>query len=216
MEGLTKKILSRSHSTLASDDNQSSNKEVLSDEPTIRNQLQAPHGRVQDPNMDPKKLKRVLASRQYSQKYRLKQLHYILQLETEVKALQAEVAITSPRIKYVDHQNSLLRIENGSMKQKLSAFSSDLMFKEAQYEELKKERDLLKQFYVVNQQQPLEFFKIKPIGNYQLLNMNLNHSAFNPFFEPVATVGVSQIMINQNLNQFGTGQIMNNDSTNFI
>jgi hypothetical protein len=31
---------------------------------------------------------RILASRQYSQKYRLKQLQYIMQLEAEVKALQ--------------------------------------------------------------------------------------------------------------------------------
>ncbi|KAJ9168321.1 hypothetical protein P3X46_019863 [Hevea brasiliensis] len=139
MEGLSKKIiLSMSHSSLALEDNQSSSKNVRSDEPTIGNP--------------------VLASRQYSQKYRVKQLNYILQLETKVKALQAEVAIASPRIKYVDHQNSLLRIENGSMKQKLSTFFSDLMFKKAQYEELKKERDILKQFYLVNQQQLPQFF----------------------------------------------------------
>lgn len=43
---------------------------------------------------------------------------------------QAEVAIMSPRIKYADCQNSLLRAENGSMKQKLSAFSGELTFKE--------------------------------------------------------------------------------------
>lgn len=71
----------------------------------------------------------------------------------------------------------------------------------AQYEELKKERDMLKQFYVINQPQQLpDFLKIKPVDNYQLLNFNLNHTAFNPFLEPAA-VGMSQIMINQNLNQ---------------
>ncbi|GAY37812.1 hypothetical protein WN944_028279 [Citrus x changshan-huyou] len=109
---------------------------------------------TEDRELEAKKLRRVLASRQYSQKYRLKQLHYIMQLETEVKALQAEVAIMSPRIKYADCQNSLLRAENGSMKQKLSAFSGELTFKEAQYEELKRERQILKQLCIMyNQQQ---------------------------------------------------------------
>ncbi|KDP45768.1 hypothetical protein JCGZ_17375 [Jatropha curcas] len=122
-------------------------------------------------NTDPKKLRRVMASRQYSQKYRLKQLHYILQLETEVKALQAEVAIASPRMKYIDRQNSLLRAENSSMKQRISIFSSELMFKEAQYEELKNERDKMKQFYSVNQQLYPEFFKTKPAGSCQLASI---------------------------------------------
>lgn len=49
---------------------------------------------------------------------------------------QAEVAITSPRIKYADCQNSLLRAENGSMKQKLSAFSGELTFKEGLFSSL--------------------------------------------------------------------------------
>ncbi|KAG8633804.1 hypothetical protein MANES_18G136421v8 [Manihot esculenta] len=189
-----------SHSPFASCGNPSSNKKIPTNEPTIRNQV--PHqGRMPDTDMDPRKLKRAMASRQYSQKYRLKQLQYILQLEKEVKALQAEVAITSPRIKYVDRKNSLLRMQNGSMNERLSAFSTNLMFKEAQYEELKKERDMLKQFYVINQPQQLpDFLKIKPVDNYQLLNFNLNHTAFNPFLEPAA-VGMSQIMINQNLNQ---------------
>jgi hypothetical protein len=40
------------------------------------------------------------------------------------------VAINSPRIEYSSRQNLLLRAENNSMKQKLSAFSSEIMFKE--------------------------------------------------------------------------------------
>ncbi|KAJ4725533.1 putative Basic-leucine zipper transcription factor family protein [Melia azedarach] len=123
-----------------------------------------------DHEQEAKKLKRILASRQYSQKYRLKQLHYILHLETEVNALQAEVAISSPRIKYVNRQNSLLRAENGSMKQKVSAFTGELTFKEAQYEELKRERQILKHLYTLCQQQeqPEFVIKIGPDQKYQL------------------------------------------------
>lgn len=47
--------------------------------------------------------------------------------------MQAELAINSPRITYSDRQNSLLREENNSMKQKLDAFSSELMLKEGKY-----------------------------------------------------------------------------------
>lgn len=49
------------------------------------------------------------------------------------KYLQANVAITIPRIMYVDRENSLLKIKNGLMKQRLSTFSNDLMFKEGYF-----------------------------------------------------------------------------------
>ncbi|XP_022148328.1 uncharacterized protein LOC111017008 [Momordica charantia] len=117
----------------------------------------------QDPDKDlsaeAKRLRRVMQSRQYSQKYRLKQLHYISQLESELKALQAEVTITSPRIKFMDRQNSLLRAENYSIKEKLSTYTGELLFKEAQYEELKRERNMLKEIYEAYQLKLLETFK---------------------------------------------------------
>ncbi|XP_062158029.1 basic leucine zipper 34-like [Alnus glutinosa] len=119
-----------------------------------KSEIQTPSAdcRDRDSNIDPKRHKRILASRQYSQKYRLKQLQYIMQLETEVKALQDEVAINSLRIEYSSRQNLLMRAENNSINQKLTAFSSEIMFKEeengaAQYEEMKRERDLLKQLF---------------------------------------------------------------------
>lgn len=73
----------------------------------------------------------------------------------------------------------------------------------AQYEKLEMERDTLKQLHMVNHQQLPKILRIKPVWNNQLLNMNL-------FMEPVV-VGGSQTMMNQNINQFGTGQIMNKD-----
>ncbi|XP_040992018.1 basic leucine zipper 61-like [Juglans microcarpa x Juglans regia] len=148
---------------------------------------------------DPKKLKRVLASRQYSQKYRLKQLQYMMELETEVKALQAEVAINGPRIRYADRQNTLLRVENNSMKQKLSNFSTELMFKEAEFEELANERDMLKQLfesYQKHQQLP-DLFRSSS-GNYQFPNMGLNQVP-EETDDDFLRNGMPQMM-NQNLN----------------
>ncbi|XP_044482091.1 basic leucine zipper 19-like [Mangifera indica] len=145
-----------------------------------------------DADLD-KKQKRVLASRQYSQKYRLKQLHYILQLETEVKALQAEVAITSPRIRYVHQQNSLLRAENSSMTKKLSAIASEFTFKEAQYEELKRENEILKKLYQL-QLQATGMVKSKSVDQNDKLG-----------FKPYASM--SSQMLNRNMNPFAPGQI---------
>ncbi|KAK8697975.1 hypothetical protein V6N13_114107 [Hibiscus sabdariffa] len=52
---------------------------------------QVPHGEGKGVGnniaMDPKKLKRVAANREYSQRYRLKQMQYIAQLETGIRAL---------------------------------------------------------------------------------------------------------------------------------
>ncbi|KAG7035354.1 Basic leucine zipper 34, partial [Cucurbita argyrosperma subsp. argyrosperma] len=98
--------------------------------PLNEHRLQLPDS-DKDVNVEARRLRRVMQSRQYSQKYRLKQLHYITQLESELKALQAEVTITSPRIKFMDRQNSLLRAENYSIKEKLSSYAGELLFKEA-------------------------------------------------------------------------------------
>ncbi|XP_038706430.1 uncharacterized protein LOC120001973 [Tripterygium wilfordii] len=96
--------------------------------------------------------RKVMANRIYSQKNRIKQYNYNMQLEGEVRALQVELAVSHPRIKYTGLQNSLLRKENDSIKKTLYALSTELMWKEAQCEELKRERDSLKQFYMVNLQ----------------------------------------------------------------
>ncbi|KAI5576730.1 hypothetical protein POPTR_009G074900v4 [Populus trichocarpa] len=153
---------------------------------TDQTNQQAPQGRPVDPNLDPKRLRRIMASRQYSQKYRLRQMQYIMQLETEVKSLQAEVAIIGPRIEYSNRQNSLLRMENSSIKHKLSSCSSELMFKEAQYEEMKKERDHMKQSYIVNQYQYPGFFKTMPPANYPFMNVNLNQPRYDLYMESAA------------------------------
>ncbi|KAL5854246.1 hypothetical protein ACOSQ4_004048 [Xanthoceras sorbifolium] len=92
------------------------------------------------PGLPPNPFMRVMASRQYSRKYRLKQEQYIQHLENKV-----EVSIMSTRLKYMTRKNSLERLENVSLKQKLSALT-------AQQVELNKENDGLKQLYGQQQQ----------------------------------------------------------------
>ncbi|XWS53362.1 hypothetical protein CRYUN_Cryun11dG0150900 [Craigia yunnanensis] len=191
------------------------------------NQVARGQGQGVGKNMDPKKLKRVAASREYSQRYRLKQLQYIAELETGVRALQAQVAISFPRIKYADTQNSLLREENGSMKQKLSVLSRELMLKEAEYHELKKERDALKQMSLLYQAPYIEIqtnnyqtnnyqtnnsyqTNYQTNNNYQQLNIALDQPGFNQFMEAAGEPNMS----NQNLgNRFGS-DVNNGDNSN--
>ncbi|XVE58996.1 hypothetical protein DITRI_Ditri05aG0008800 [Diplodiscus trichospermus] len=173
---------------------------VQPNQSTIQNQVPHGHGQRVGSNMDPKKLKRVAASREYSQKYRLKQLHDIAKLETKVRALQAEVAIAFPRIKYADAQNSLLRAENASMNQKLSDITGNLMFKEAEYHELKKEKDALKQMFALYQASYADISQ-KTNSYDQLVNMTMDQTAgFNQFMEAAE----APMMPNQNVgNQLG-------------
>ncbi|KAG8486970.1 hypothetical protein CXB51_020421 [Gossypium anomalum] len=174
--------------------------------PQSTNGNQVPHGEGQrlDSNMvmDPKKLKRVAASREYSQRYRLKQLQYIAQLEAGVKALEEEVANAFPKIRYVDAQNSLLRAENGSMKEKLSTLSGELMLKEAEYHELKNEKEVLKQMSLMYRAPAFaESSQTNHYGYQPVNNIAMDQPGFNQFVEPTAPQAMMQ---NQNPeNQFG-------------
>ncbi|XP_021279452.1 basic leucine zipper 34-like [Herrania umbratica] len=95
----------------------------------VPDQVPQGQGRGLGNNMDPKKLKRITAGREYSLRYRLKQQQHTAQLETDVRSLQAELAVNSSRIKYADTRNSLLRAENSCMQQKLTALTRQLAFK---------------------------------------------------------------------------------------
>ncbi|KAE8732977.1 hypothetical protein F3Y22_tig00001644pilonHSYRG00032 [Hibiscus syriacus] len=124
---------------------------------------------------------RIAASREYSKRSRLKQLQYIAQLETGVRALQAQVEVTYPRIKYANTQNSLLRAENSSMEKRLYELSNELMMKEAEYHELKKEKDALKQLSVLYQSPIAGTSEAKQQSFRQLVNIARDQSGFNQF-----------------------------------
>ncbi|KAF3794430.1 Basic leucine zipper 61 [Nymphaea thermarum] len=123
-----------------------------------------------DPNIDPKRVKRILANRQSAQRSRVRKLHYIAELEKSVNALQAcssfldlfftgfscenpilvaetEVSTLSPQVAYLDHQRLLLNVDNGALKQRIAALAQDKIFKDAHSEALKKEVQRLRHLY---------------------------------------------------------------------
>ncbi|XP_031496868.1 basic leucine zipper 61-like [Nymphaea colorata] len=100
-----------------------------------------------DSNIDPKRVKRILANRQSAQRSRVRKLHYIAELEKSVSALQTEVSTLSPQVAYLDHQRLLLNVDNGALKQRIAALAQDKIFKDAHSEALKKEVQRLRHLY---------------------------------------------------------------------
>ncbi|XP_074319333.1 basic leucine zipper 6-like [Silene latifolia] len=103
-------------------------------------------------NLDPKRIKRILANRQSAQRSRVRKLQYISELERSVTTLQTEVSALSPRVAYLDHQRLILNVDNSALKQRIAALAQDKIFKDAHQEALKKEIERLRQIYHQQQQ----------------------------------------------------------------
>ncbi|EOY34559.1 Basic-leucine zipper transcription factor family protein, putative [Theobroma cacao] len=176
----------------------------------VPDQVRQGEGRGLGNNMDPKKLKRITAGREYSLRYRLKQQQHTAQMETDVRSLQAGLALYSSRIKYADTHNSLLRAENSCMQQKLTALGRQLAFKNAEYQQLKLVREELKEMSLLYHVPYPPIFSQTENYGYQLVNRALNQPGFNQSMEPAGAPD----MQNQNWeNQFGFGH-PNNEGIN--
>ncbi|XP_058218407.1 basic leucine zipper 61-like [Rhododendron vialii] len=104
-------------------------------------------------NIDPKRVKRILANRQSAQRSRVRKLQYISELERSVTSLQAEVSVLSPRVAFLDHQRLILNVDNSALKQRIAALAQDKIFKDAHQEALRREIERLRKVY---QQQNLK------------------------------------------------------------
>ncbi|KAK8578267.1 hypothetical protein V6N13_090934 [Hibiscus sabdariffa] len=95
------------------------------------------------PNMDPKKIKRILANRVAAQKSRLKKEEYIEKLKKEIATNQAKVAVLAPAVSFHEKLRMTLQQENDAMKQRMEFLQKEKAKKEAEYQALKDERDML-------------------------------------------------------------------------
>uniref|UniRef100_A0A803N1Q3 BZIP domain-containing protein n=1 Tax=Chenopodium quinoa TaxID=63459 RepID=A0A803N1Q3_CHEQI len=101
----------------------------------------------QQPVVDPKRVKRILANRQSAQRSRVRKLQYISDLERSVTTLQSEVSALSPRVAFLDHQRMILNVDNSTLKAKIAALAQDKIFKDAHQEAMKREIERLRQVY---------------------------------------------------------------------
>ncbi|THU72257.1 hypothetical protein C4D60_Mb04t10190 [Musa balbisiana] len=61
--------------------------------------------------------------------------------------MKNEVSALSPRVAFLDHQRSILAMDNSHLKQRIAVLAQDKIFKDAHQEALKKEVERLKQVY---------------------------------------------------------------------
>ncbi|XP_042477551.1 basic leucine zipper 6-like [Macadamia integrifolia] len=96
-----------------------------------------------DPKVDPKKKKRILSNRISAQKYRMRKVEYVAQLEQRVNALQTEVALLISQVSKYDLKFCELVIENHNMSERMDELTSLKQSEEVQSVILTEERDWL-------------------------------------------------------------------------
>ncbi|XP_020527795.1 basic leucine zipper 61 isoform X1 [Amborella trichopoda] len=113
-------------------------------------------GSAVEPNLDPRRVRRILANRQSAQRSRIRKLQYISDLERTVASLQTEVSTLSPRVAYLDHQRFVLNVDNSALKQRIAALAQDKLFKDAHQVALKNEVERLRQVYDHQQHEKMQ------------------------------------------------------------
>ncbi|KAF2296835.1 hypothetical protein GH714_007035 [Hevea brasiliensis] len=155
-------------STCADDD-------LLKTEIITRVHLQS--GRNQGPNMDPKKLKRIISNRVSAQKSRMKKLQYVTEMERKAKALETEIAALHPQVALYRNQQQLLQMEQSRLNQEMSSCATNKILKDAEIEENKAEVNRLRQLHLaLQQQQKLQEQMTLPVwthGFEQMINPSL-------------------------------------------
>ncbi|XWS55497.1 hypothetical protein CRYUN_Cryun09bG0005300 [Craigia yunnanensis] len=105
-----------------------------------------------DPDIDPKKIKRLLANRVSAQKSRLRKLEYIEKLKKDINTEQARVSLIAPQVAFYEFQRRILQKENNAMKQRMETLEKENAKKEAEFQALKDERDMLSLTYFLMQE----------------------------------------------------------------
>uniref|UniRef100_A0A7N2KQ91 BZIP domain-containing protein n=1 Tax=Quercus lobata TaxID=97700 RepID=A0A7N2KQ91_QUELO len=130
-------------------------------------------GRNIDPNIDPKKLKRIISNRVSAQKSRMKKIQYVTDLERRLKALESQIALLSPQVEI--YKNQQLEIEENK-------------------EELQKMRQLLSQLQQQQMHAQARMFNWET-GMEQMEYPNFNQSSVGP----MVSVNLNQGKTNSNL-----------------
>ncbi|CAL5353183.1 unnamed protein product [Camellia sinensis] len=113
-------------------------------------------GRIVDPNMDTKRLRRILSNRISAQKTRMRKAQYAKDLEKAMKDLQADIAVLNPRIESETENYKLLQMENGTLKQKMSVCEEKVKISLAKFKEYQATIKELKELYFAQQKMQMQ------------------------------------------------------------
>ncbi|KAJ8647615.1 hypothetical protein MRB53_000638 [Persea americana] len=97
--------------------------------------------------------KRLLANRLSAQRYRARKIQYVNGLKTKAKALEDEIKSLDPQLRYHDNQRSILTAENSTIRERMAVLIHQKVYKDAEFEALKNESEMLHQFILLQQQQ---------------------------------------------------------------
>ncbi|XP_010264411.1 PREDICTED: probable serine/threonine-protein kinase cdc7 [Nelumbo nucifera] len=98
-----------------------------------------------DPNMDPNKIRRILANRESAKRSRRKKQQYVAHLENNRNSLEAEIALLSTKVRHHERECLRLNVERTTMEKKLTRALAEEALKDAQIKSLKDETKRLNQ-----------------------------------------------------------------------
>ncbi|XP_040993885.1 bZIP transcription factor 30-like [Juglans microcarpa x Juglans regia] len=146
---------------------------------TLNGTVRIRWGKNLNPNMEPKKMKRIISNRVSAQKSRMKKLQYVTDMERKVKALEAQIAVLSPQVALYKNQQCLLQMEQRSLNQQMLHFNTNKILRDAEIEENKTEVNRLRQLHLSQKQQQIQatqtsFLNWETVGIEQMVYPNLN------------------------------------------
>ncbi|KAJ8647616.1 hypothetical protein MRB53_000639 [Persea americana] len=124
-------------------------------------------------NMDPRRVKRILANRLSAQRSRLKKTQYIRELERSVSELEAEIQLLSPQVAYYENQRRSLNAENSVMKQRIAALMHEKVFKDAEFDALRLDGERFNQFTQIQEHEQQQQYMMMGFGFDDTQNMKI-------------------------------------------
>ncbi|KAM6578304.1 hypothetical protein CsatB_030141 [Cannabis sativa] len=88
------------------------------------NDIQFRYGHNIDPNMDPRKIKRIISNRASAQRSRWKKIQYISDMENTVRALKSQISSLSPRVALYTKEHQLLQLEHNKLTHQISVYTN--------------------------------------------------------------------------------------------
>ncbi|XP_043715180.1 basic leucine zipper 61-like [Telopea speciosissima] len=129
-----------------------------------------------DPNMDPKKLRRLIGNRLSVQKNRLRKLEYSAQLEQNVNNLKEFISLMASQVSQNECKHSELSIENDAIRDRIAKLSDEQRLKQIENKLLNQEKhrwlDIFQQQQLLNNNNPFMNLAKCNLGQEKLFNIN--------------------------------------------
>ncbi|XP_055831111.1 transcription factor VIP1-like [Solanum dulcamara] len=154
--------------------------------PTLKEAMnnELKYGQV-DPNVDLKKLKRIMSNRLSAQRSRIKKIEYTAELEKKVKDLQDTIAWAGSEIENMKDNKKKLLMENDMLQAQLDSVTAKSNLHTVQTEELKLELKRLKELAKAREieRQSFNFYESESTAEIDI-DQYLNFDAMD-FYPPM-------------------------------